>query len=144
IANWGMYKETWKTIKEDGMDDFAFALVLKKFMRLLNTCHSALLRHMRNTKFQIKFELQPFLINWIDQVLFDVNQKKLPLLGDFILEDGRLLIHLIISHNSHRRKIQGAICVFGYWLKKVAIKLYSQLFKNDEEYWDILTQIIDC
>ena len=131
---------------------------LRKFISHLNICHSALIRHMKNTHFQIEFELQPLFINWFHQVLFDVNQNKLPLLGDFILEDGTsidsfspadfneiqsLLINLITGQNSHRRNFQGALSVFGYWLKNEASKLYGQLFKNDEEYWDIMTKIID-
>ncbi|KNZ54574.1 hypothetical protein VP01_2910g6 [Puccinia sorghi] len=131
---------------------------LKRFMSHLNICHSALLRHMKDTKSEIRFELQPYFINWIHQVLFDVNQNKLPLLGEFVLEDGksmdsfspedfneiqRLLIRLITSHNSHWRTFQVALSVFGYWLKNMAGLLYNQLFKNDEEYWDILTKIID-
>ncbi|KNZ57923.1 hypothetical protein VP01_203g11 [Puccinia sorghi] len=130
---------------------------LKKFMRYLNLCHSTLLGHMKKTKFQIDFELQPLLINWIHEVLFDVNQNKLPLVGDFILEDGRsidsyspedfnviqrLLVCLITSQDSHRRFFQGALSVFGYWLKNMAGMIYSQLFKNDEEYWDIITKMI--
>ncbi|KNZ47743.1 hypothetical protein VP01_618g3 [Puccinia sorghi] len=132
---------------------------LNKFMNHLNICHSALLRHLKNTKFQIDFEIKPLLINWIHQVLFDVNQNKLPLLGDFVVEDGipinsfspedfnliqTLLIRLITSQHSHRRNFQAALSVFGYWLKNMADDLYSQLFKNDEEYWDILTKIIDA
>ncbi|KNZ52285.1 hypothetical protein VP01_3629g2 [Puccinia sorghi] len=131
---------------------------LNKFMSHLNVCHSALLRHMKKRKIQTEFELQPLLINWIHEVLFDVNQNKLPLLGDFVLEDGksiysfspadfnliqRFLIRLIISPNSHRRNFQGALSVFGYWLKNMAGDLYNQLFKNDEDYWDVLTEIID-
>ncbi|KNZ55102.1 hypothetical protein VP01_2769g5 [Puccinia sorghi] len=131
---------------------------LKKFMSHLNICHYALLRHMKNTKYEIGFELQPLLINWINEVLFDVNKNKLPLLGEFALEDGKsidsfspddfnviqtLLICLITSQNSHRRNFQASLSVFGYWLKNMYGRLYSQLFKNDEEYWDILTQIID-
>ncbi|KNZ56896.1 hypothetical protein VP01_2291g2 [Puccinia sorghi] len=131
---------------------------LKKFMSHLDICHSALLIHMKNIKFDIGFELQPLLTNWFDQVLFDINQNKLPLLGDFVLEEGisidsfspesfniiqRLVICLITSKNSHRRNFQGALSVFGYWLKNMAGTFYSHLFENDEEYWDILTKIID-
>ncbi|KNZ51986.1 hypothetical protein VP01_373g2 [Puccinia sorghi] len=130
---------------------------LKKFMSHLNVCNSALLRHMKNTKFEIDFELQPLLINWIYEVVFDMNKNKLPLIGYFLLEDGRsidsfspadfniiqsLLIRLITSQNSHRRHFQAALSVFGYWLKNMVGQIYSQLFKNDEEYWDTLIKII--
>ncbi|KNZ58926.1 hypothetical protein VP01_1831g1 [Puccinia sorghi] len=131
---------------------------LNKFMRHLNICHSALVRHMKNIKFQIWFEIKPLLLNWINEVLFDMNQNKLPLLGDFVIKDEKkidsfspedfnliqiLLIRLITSQTSHTRNFQVALSVFGYWLKNMAGMLYGHLFKNDEEYWDILTKIID-
>ncbi|KNZ59133.1 hypothetical protein VP01_1797g3 [Puccinia sorghi] len=131
---------------------------LEKFMSHLNICHYTLLRHIKKTKFKLGFELKPFLINWIDQVLFDLNQNKLPLLGNFVLKDGksiyslspedfnpiqRLLISLITSQDSYRRNFQAALSVFGYLLKNRAGQIYSQLFKNDKEYWDILTQEMD-
>ncbi|KNZ55296.1 hypothetical protein VP01_2719g4 [Puccinia sorghi] len=131
---------------------------LKRFMTHLNMCDAALLIHMKNIKLQIGFEFHPLLINWIHEVLFDVNQNKLPLLGDFILE-GRtsinsfspsdfnviqiFLIHLITSKNPHMRNFQVALSVFGYWLKNMSGMIYGQLFKNDQEYWDIMTKIID-
>ena len=52
------------------------------------------------------------------------------------------MLHLIADTNSHQRHFQAALSVLGYWLKNEQVGLYNQLFKNDDDYWDILTQLI--
>ena len=101
--------------------------------------------------------LEQFFFCWFQNILFNTDQDKLPLLGHFNLEKGRrvdsfsaqdfneiqaLMLNIISNPNSHRRNFQAALLVLGYWLKKKQGGLYNQLFKNDDDYWDTLTKLI--
>ena len=102
--------------------------------------------------------MERLLFCWLRKILFNPGQDKLPLLGPFILKEGRqeysfsaqdfneiqaLVLNLIADRNSDRQNFQAALSVLGYWLKNEQGVIYNQLFKNDDEYWDNLIKLIE-
>ncbi|KNZ64648.1 hypothetical protein VP01_1007g2 [Puccinia sorghi] len=115
--------------------------------KILITCQSKISFIKKAELIYAPFEYMPFCIAKTHKehkisnlVLSEMNQSKLPLLGDFVLEEvisinsfspadlneiQSLLIRLITSQNSHGRNFQGALLGFGYWFKNMAGKLCS-------------------
>jgi len=124
---------------------------LNKFLDHLNVCCSKFM------EFQPGDEMEQLFFKWFGKILFNPGQDKLPLLGSFNWEKGRqvdsfsaqdfnefqaLVLNIIADPNSQRRNFQAALSVLGFWLKNEQSGLYNQLFKNDDDYWDQLTELL--
>ncbi|KNZ54680.1 hypothetical protein VP01_2886g3 [Puccinia sorghi] len=130
---------------------------LEYFLDHLNVCFCKLMAFKALKGIQPGDGTEQWFFHWLQNILFP-GQDKLPLLGDFDLEKERsvdsfsaqdfneiqaLVLNIIADPNAQKRMFQAALSVLGYWLKNEQGWLYNQLFKNENEYWDNLTELIN-
>jgi hypothetical protein len=98
---------------------------------------------------------------WIHDVLRNLGKikTKLPIMGDFFLKNELeidpilkisdfdeiqiFLIRIFSNKTSYPTNVQVALALSGYnWLKKERHRAYTQLFQNNQTYWDTLTHLL--
>ncbi|PLW11389.1 hypothetical protein PCASD_21222 [Puccinia coronata f. sp. avenae] len=131
---------------------------IKSLLGSLKMCFSELMGYMKTQSKLMEHNMEDVFFQWIHDALRNPGNDKLPVMGNFVLGDGRgenpiftlsdfgevqiFLIRILSDTTSYSRNIQVALALIGYWLKNERRSVYTQLFQNDETYWDTLINLL--
>jgi hypothetical protein len=125
----------------------------------LKVCHSEFRKYINSRGIQTEFNIHKTFFQWIYNILINPGSSKLPIFGEFVLENHDqknfilskshfhpaqlYLMHYFSDTRAHDRTVQVALTLIGYWYKNNKHDYFDKLFGNDQEYWNTVIYILE-